>query len=150
MGVFNYIVKKHPAGFKGFRVVVNVNGKIHQKYFACAGFSDDEIQDQHERAKKLNAQWIAKKEREAKKRENAAIPYPRTTPHSTGIRGITIREYKDGRKPNYVVQVYWIDRYHRKHFPLTANGWVDAVRFFAKAKEIKKWKHLLTRRETVT
>lgn len=143
--------KPHPGGFIGFRVAVMVAGNHKQKYFSTArsGVYDHQFRLAH----KTNAKWLAEKEKGMLRFKNQAIQTSRST-HSTGVRGITKQYcYSPDRKGNskaykrlrYVVQIMNNYKLYHRRFPTTKQGWIDAVTFLAKVKQLTHWKHLLSR-----
>lgn len=153
MSIFDYTVKKHPAGFKGYRVAIAVGGDPRQKYFSTNGMDAHEKLSQYVKARELEKKWIIEKEAAAQKAKENAVPTARARA-STGVRGISKRIVCSGsrhdpdivyRNLRYVVNGSHLEEKFHHTYPVTKQGWRDAVKFLAEKKHLTKWKHLLER-----
>ena len=153
MSIYDYTVKKHPAGFKGYRVSVMVAGVHRQKYFTTNGEDGHATLSKYIEARELESEWLVDKEAALKKFTNEAAPTSRTK-HSTGVRGISLnvahsRDRKGNKKGyshlRYIVQGSHLKEPYHARFPVTDLGWKAAVKFLAQKKKLTRWKHLLER-----
>lgn len=140
----------HPAGFKGYRVAVMVDGKHKQRYFS---FNRATKNEQFHEAHKINASWLQQKQRVQTHRDNQAIQTIRSK-YGTGVKGIGLRYcYSPDKKGNmkaykhlrFIVQGQHNGKGFNRAFSVTNKGWEDAVAYLAKSKELSRWKHLLKR-----
>lgn len=143
MSIYDYIKKKHPAGFIGYRVSVMVDSVHKQKYFNTKGMTGHERLSKYLKATRLHNEWLALKAIAETKRTNKAIPTKRCI-NSTGVRGISTRNAPEGKR--YTVNGSYQKAQFHKVFPFTQEGWKAAVKYLAKKKHLKNWKHLLERK----
>lgn len=143
MSVYDYTKKIHPAGFIGYRVSVMVDGDHKQKYFSTRGMTGSGRLAEYIKAKRLNDKWLVLKSRAETKRTNKAMPSKRCI-NSTGVKGISYRNAPEGER--YIINGSYQKTAFNKIFPFTSEGWIAAVKYLAKKKHLKNWKHLLERR----
>ena len=154
MSIYDYTVKKHPAGFKGYRVSVMVDKVHRQKYFSTNGDDAYTTLSKYAQARELEKKWLEDKEAALKKFTSEATPTIRSK-CSTGVRGISLnvahsRDRKGNKKGyshlRYIVQGSHLKVPYHARFPVTDKGWKAAVKFLALKKNLTRWKHLLERR----
>ncbi len=141
----------HPAGFRGYRVAVMVDGNHKQRYFTINQYETKATQ--HKEAHKINATWLQQKERVQIHRDNQAIQTTRSN-YGTDVRGIALKDvFNHDRRGNprayknrrFIVQGQHNGKPFGKNFLPTKAGWKKAVAFLAKSKNLSRWKHLLER-----
>ena len=163
MAVYEYNEHDHPGQYQGLRVARRVGGEYRQRYFPFRHPDGRYLSLAEERALRaeaeaLDRQWAVELV-EARERQIAdARPTARAI-HATGVRGISAvflndRKHRAGRYITYYTPAFRVHgseggrRFYRAFRIPTlgyAGAWAEAVRFYAKAKGLKRWAHLRRR-----
>lgn len=161
MSVHIYNEGDHPGQFQGIRVVRKVGGILKQEYFPFKRngkyITLAEEKRLLTRAEELDRQW-EQEQKACRQRLDTEAQRQRwhESPFNTGVRGISARflvdkRFRAGRYVRYYTPAFRVHGQHNherfvKAFRITTLGyekaWAEAVRFYAKNKELRTWAHL--------
>lgn len=163
MTVHIYNEGDHPGQFQGIRVVRMVRGELKQRYFSFREryggeyywITPAEEARRFQEAQRLDRAWAKQQERFASQQRHAAQPR-RGGVRTTGVAGIVADWQIRKRADNvFIYPVFLVHGSHlRQLFYSTFGisqcgfdeGWEKAVTYYARQKELSRWRHLIRRK----